>query len=318
MFRIFASLLVVASAVAVVAGPSTSLRASQEQPSTFRAGSALVRAFVTVTDKTGRIATTLGKDDFELRDEGKPQEITLFDNSPRPIRLIVMLDVSGSMIGNLPLLQGGTTELVRQLRRDDVMRVGTFGNEVMISPTFTRDPKELLAALPGSIDRNAPTPLWRSIEKAMEAFGSTEGDARDVVLVLTDGKDSGFTNFKDKFVTAGDVIERARRQDVMIYAVGMRNRRASLSGGLSAALAADDPDPGLARVAAESGGGYTEVDYGNNVVVAFAQVAEELHSQYLLGFAPPKRDGKVHDIEIKVKQPDMKTRARKSYVAPKN
>jgi VWFA-related protein len=317
MIRILASVLTVASAAAVVAGPSTSLRARQEQPSTFRAGSALVRAFVTVTDKTGKIATTLGKGDFELRDEGKPQEITLFDNSPRPIRLIVMLDVSGSMLGNLPLLQNGTTELVRQLRREDAMRVGTFGNEVTIGPAFTRDPKELLAALPSAIDRNAPTPLWRAVEKAIDAFGPSEGDARDVVLVLTDGKDSGFS-LKEKFVTAGDVIERARRQDVMIYAVGMRNRRASLSGGLSAALAADDPDPGLARVAAESGGGYTEVDYGYNVGAAFAQVAEELHSQYLLGFAPPKRDGKVHDIEIKVKQPDMKPRARKSYVAPKN
>ena len=318
MFRILASLLVVASAAVVVAGPSTALRASQEQPSTFRAGSAVVRAFVTVLDGNNRLATTLTKDDFELRDEGKPQPITLFDNSPRPIRLIVMLDVSGSMLGNLPLLQGGTTELVRHLRREDVMRVGTFGNEVTIGSTFTRDPKELLAALPASIDRNAPTPLWRAVEKAIDTFGPAEGEARDVVLVLTDGKDGGFTNFKDKFVTAGDVIERARRQDVMIYAVGMRNRRASLSGGLSAALAADDPDPGLARVAAESGGGYTEVDFGNNLGQAFAQVAEELHSQYLLGFAPPKRDGKVHDIDIKVKQAGMKPRARKSYVAPKN
>ena len=317
MFRILASLLVVASAAVVVAGPSTALRASQEQPS-FRAGSAVVRAFVTVLDGNNRLATTLTKDDFELRDEGKPQPITLFDNSPRPIRLIVMLDVSGSMLGNLPLLQGGTIELVRHLRREDVMRVGTFGNEVTIGSTFTRDPKELLAALPASIDRTAPTPLWRAVEKAIDTFGPAEGEARDVVLVLTDGKDGGFTNFKDKFVTAGDVIERARRQDVMIYAVGMRNRRASLSGGLSAAMAADDPDPGLARVAAESGGGYTEVDFGNNLALAFAQVAEELHSQYLLGFAPPKRDGKVHDIDIKVKQEGMKPRARKSYVAPKN
>jgi len=193
MIRILATLLAVASAAAVVAGPSASLRASQEQPSTFRAGSALVRAFVTVTDKTGKIATTLGKSDFELRDEGKPQEITLFDNSPRPIRLIVMLDVSGSMLGNLPLLQNGTTELVRQLRREDVMRVGTFGREVTIGPAFTRDPKELLAALPSVIDREAPTPLWRAVEKAIEAFGPSEGDARDVVLELTDGKDSGFS-----------------------------------------------------------------------------------------------------------------------------
>ena len=77
------------------------------------------------------------------------------------------------------------------------------------------------------------------------------------------------------------------------------------------------PDPALARVAEESGGGYLEINFGDDLGLAFAQVAEELHSQYLLGFDPPKRDGKTHDLEVKVKKGGLKPRARKSYVAPK-
>ena len=73
-------------------------------------------------------------------------------------------------------------------------------------------------------------------------------------------------------------------------------------GGLQAALLADLPDPGLARVAEETGGGYTEIRFGQDLGAAFARVADELHSQYLLGFAPPKRDGKVHDIDVRVAQ----------------
>jgi hypothetical protein len=88
-------------------------------------------------------------------------------------------------------------------------------------------------------------------------------------------------------------------------------------GGLQAALEADLPDPGLARVAQETGGGYMEIRFGEDLGAAFAQVADELHGQYLLGFAPPRRDGKVHDIEVKVTQKGLKPRARKSYVAPK-
>jgi hypothetical protein len=80
---------------------------------------------------------------------------------------------------------------------------------------------------------------------------------------------------------------------------------------------ADWPDPGLARVAQESGGGYTEIRLGEDLGVAFARVADELHSQYLVGFAPPKRDGKVHDIEVRLTQRGLTPRARKSYVAPK-
>ena len=323
MVRTFITVLVAASLVAVTGAQD------REQPSeqtVFRGGSELVRAYVTVTDRNGRLVTTLRQDDFEVRDEGKAQPITLFVNQPRAIRLIVLLDVSGSMQGNLPLLRTGTAELVKHLRSDDLARVGTFGKDVVISETFTRDARELVGALPSAIDPQAPTPLWRAIDKAVESFGrpagSAEGDARHVVLVLSDGADSGLTSFRDRFVTQGDVIDRARRQDVMIYAVGMRSRGARSVpgpgiGGLQAALSADLPDPQLARVAEETGGGYTEINFGDNLGLAFAQVAEELHSQYLLAYEPPRRDGKVHEIEIRVKQGGMKPRARKSYVAPK-
>src|SRR5687767_2293810 len=113
-----------------------------QQP-TFRGATELVRIFVTATDDDGRLVTTLTRDDFEIRDEGKPQPITLFDNSPQPIRLIVMLDVSGSMEGNLPLLRAGAEQLFRRLGNDDVARVGTFGKDVEISPSFTHDPVDL-------------------------------------------------------------------------------------------------------------------------------------------------------------------------------
>ena len=118
------------------------------------------------------------------------------------------------------------------------------------------------------------------------------------------------------------MIDRARREDVMIYAIGMRSRGQRSApgigpGGLQAALMADMPDAGLARVAEETGGGYTEVRLGQDLGAAFAGVADELHTQYLLAFAPPKRDGKVHDVSVRVNQSGMKSRARKSYVAPK-
>src|SRR5205823_14941473 len=118
-----------------------------QQP-VFRGGGEVVRVFVTVTDRDGRLVTTLGQGDFDVRDEGKPQPITLFDNTPKPIRLIVMLDVSGSMEGNLPLLRAGGAQLFARLLTDDVARVGAFGHEVPISPVFTHNPDELSAALP--------------------------------------------------------------------------------------------------------------------------------------------------------------------------
>jgi Ca-activated chloride channel family protein len=296
--------------------------AGQSQPPVFRGTGDVVRVYATVTDRDGRLVTMLPQDAFEVRDDGKPQAITQFDNTPQPIRLVVMLDVSGSMAGNLPLLRAAAAQLFARLGPQDGARVGAFGREVTISPAFTRDQNELRAALPEAIEPDAPTPLWRAIDKAMEAFGGTD-ERRPVILVLSDGQDTGQMSFRERPVSQAEVIDRARREDVMIYAIGMRSRRARPAtpglgrGGLQAMMMADMPDPGLARVAEETGGGYTEIRFGQDLGAAFAGVADELHSQYLLGFAPPKRDGKKHRVDVRLTKDGLKPRARNSYVAPK-
>ena len=297
------------------------LSASPQQP-IFRGTSDAVRVFVTVTDHDGRLITSLEQKDFEVRDEGKPQPITLFDNTPQPVRLIEMLDVSGSMAGNLSLLRAASNQLFSRLGENDVVRVGTFGREVTISPVFTRDVGELRSALPTVIASDAPTPLWRGIDDAIGKF-KDDGEGRSVILVLSDGKDSGPTGFGQPFISQAEIIDHARSQDVMVYGVGMRSRGnrppgAFGPGGLQAALLADLPDPGLALVSEHTGGGYTEIRPTEDLGAAFARVVDELHGQYLLGFAPPKRDGKVHNVEVRIlSQKGLKPRARKSYVAPK-
>ena len=291
-----------------------------QQP-VFRGGEDSVRVFVTVTDRDGRLVTTLTQNDFEVRDDGKAQPITLFDSSPQPIRLVVMLDVSGSMEGNLPLLRNAAAELFTRLRPDDRARIGSFGHSVTLSPEFTANAAELRAQLPTVIAGDAPTPLWRALDEALDAF-SGEDEERAVILVLSDGKDSGPTGFRQRIISQAQIIDRARAEDVMIYAIGLRSRSRPMQpglgqGGLQAALTADLPDPGLARVAEDTGGGYTEIRFGDDLGAAFAQVADELHQQYLLGYAPPRRDGKVHDIDVRLSQRGLKPRARKNFVAPK-
>jgi Ca-activated chloride channel family protein len=310
---------------------------SSQQPlqPTFKGSTDMVRVFVTVIDRDGRLVTNLTKENFEIRDDGKPQEITAFDNTPLPIRIIAMLDCSGSMSGNLQLLRASSQQLFRRLKGGDGARVGSFGHDVNISETFTNDPDKLDRALPDSIAPDAPTPLWRAVNEAMTVLKPKKSDddakkddpdARPIVLVLSDGKDSGPIGFQvnQRYVSQVDVIERARNESVMIYGIGMRSRQAHPQqpglgpGGLMASLTADMPDPGLAKVAEETGGGYAEVRLNQDLGAAFARVADELHSQYLIGYAPPRKDGKVHKIEVKVNQRGMEPRARKTYVAAKS
>ena len=108
----------------------------------------------------------------------------------------------------------------------------------------------------------------------------------------------------------------------MIYSVGLRSRNARtampLAGmDLRARLVEDLPDPGLGTAAMDTGGGYFEIGPRDDLGAAFARVAEELHSQYLMGFTPSTRDGKTHKIEVRLSSKDVKARARKNYRAPK-
>jgi VWFA-related protein len=301
--------------VAILAVVSTVAAAPQSpQGPVFRGAADNVPVFVTVTDKSGRLVPDLTRSDFQVFDNGKPQPITVFDNSPQPIRVIVLIDASGSMSGNLSLLRGACEALIDTLAPSDLARVGTFGETISISPVFTNKAADLVRALPAFIPPNAPTPLWTTVDRAIGEFGSADG--RRVVLVMSDGKDSG-PRFGQKWVSQLDVTDRAEREDVMIYGIGMRSR--GPIGGMPmdarSRLIADLPDPGLGTAAEETGGGYFELRPRQDLAAVFADVTAELHHQYLVGFVPPTQDHKTHKLEVKTLRRDTKVRARKTYRA---
>src|SRR5512141_2204216 len=107
--------------------------APAQQP-TFRTGSKTVAVYATVTGKDGRLLPNLQKDTFEVRDNGKPQPITVFSNEVQPISVVVMLDRSGSMRGNVGLVERAAEEFVQRLGPGDAARVGTFSDRIEIRP----------------------------------------------------------------------------------------------------------------------------------------------------------------------------------------
>jgi Ca-activated chloride channel homolog len=106
------------------------------------------------------------------------------------------------------------------------------------------------------------------------------------------------------------VLERTRIENVMIYGIGLESDYFN-----GAQRVRTRPDRGLKNLAEETGGGFFDLKKKDDLGPTFTRVAHELHSQYVLGFAPPVQDGKVHKLELKVKRPGMTVRGRKSYVA---
>lgn len=298
---------------------------AQQQP-TFKSGTRTVAIYATVTDKDGRLVPDLTRDDFEIIEDNTPQPLTIFSADIQPVSVVVMLDRSGSMKANHHLVVAAAEQFVRRMLPDDKARIGTFAEKVHIEPeSFTESQQELIRILRSDLQTAGPTPLWNAVTEAMTALKPQEG--RRVVLVFTDGKDNpGAMRFNN--ATLMDVMGRAQREDVMIYAIGLESRMApapgagvrggSFGGGFGAnPLGVEKPDPGLPMIAGETGGGYFELTRADDLAKTFARVSEELHKQYSLGFEPTKLDGKVHKIKVRVKKDGMTVRARKTYLAQK-
>ena len=279
----------------------SALTGAGQQTPTFRGGTKVVPIYVTVTDDTRRLVPGLEREDFEVFDNDKPQPITVFSSEVLPITVVVMLDTSGSMTANIDLVKAGAEQFFLRLLPNDRAQLGAFNDKIQLVSPLTGDRDELVASL-RDVDFGYPTRLYDAIATGLDRLQGIEG--RRVVLVFTDGDD---TSSK---VGLGRVLERARAEEVMVYAIGLQS---DYFDGVKKVRTR--PDRGLKRLAEETGGGYFELDKKDQLTSTFTRVSEELHSQYLLGFSPEARDGKIHKLEVRLKGPGMKARARRSYVA---
>ncbi len=274
------------------------------QEGIFRSATRIVPVFATAIDADKRLVSDLAKDDFEILDNDKPQTLEIFENEVQPITVVVMLDTSASMTGNLELLDQAAEQFVLRLLPKDKGMVGSFNDKIEFFPSSFTDDRDRLVRSLKDLDFGNPTRLYDAIHASIERLLTVEG--RRVVLVFTDGDDT------DSSVGSGTVLDDARTHEVMIYAIGLRSDYFNGQRQVRS-----KPDGGLKRLAEETGGGYFELEKTSDLAPTFTRVANELHSQYVLGFTPSVLDGKVHRLTVRVKRPGVSVRARRSYLAEK-
>ena len=262
-----------------------------------------VPVYVTVLDSDKHLMPDLTQDDFEILDNTKPQTINVFENKPTPITVVTMLDTSGSMTAALDLVKDGAEQFLLRLLPGDQAQVGEFNDKIRFHPgSFIDDRDRLVYLLRNEIDFGYPTRLWDAVDESVDRLEPMDG--RRIVLVFTDGDDDASK------IGLGHVMDHARANDVMIYAIGLVNEYFNGQQRVRS-----QPDRGLKKLAEDTGGGYFELKRTADLGETFTRVAEELHSQYVLGFSPEAMDGKIHKLDVRVKKAGMVARARKTYVA---
>ena len=289
---------VVSILLACAAGLQVSVaapRASGPAPPQFRSGTETVAVYATVSDAQGRLVPDLTREDFLVYDDGRAVEISLFSNDRQPITVAIMLDMSGSMLPRFLEVRESTLWFVNALLPDDRASIGSFGEEVAVSPLLTGDKKVLARVVNEELWPVGGTPLWNAADAAMTALVGQAG--RRVVLMLTDGADSCRLPRCRRF---GDIERRAKREEFMFYAIAMDAR------GLGTQIV---------QLTRQTGGGQFSLTPGDDLTDTFARVADELRHQYLIGFSPAVLDNREHRLDVRVAHAGMEARARTSYHA---
>jgi Ca-activated chloride channel family protein len=214
-----------------------------------------------------------------------------------------MIDTSGSMTASLDLVKNGVEQFLIRLLPEDQAQVGEFSDKIKFHPgEFIDNRDRLIYLLKNELDFGYPTRLWDAAEASLVRLEPMPG--RKVLVLFTDGADTASK------VGLNKVMDRAREKDIMVYAVGLETTYFNGQQRVTSR-----PDGGLKKLAEDTGGGYFELKRTSDLNETFTRVAQELHSQYVLGFSPETMDGKVHKLEVRVKRPGNTARARKTYVA---
>jgi Ca-activated chloride channel family protein len=286
---------------------ATGMASQDEQvvrdPRVLRSGIDMVMVTATVLDGDGRLVTGLPREAFEVYEDGDRQTITQFTHERVPIGLGLVLDISDSMYGQRIVDARRAVErfLFELLNPADEFFLLTFNHAPHLLTRWTNAADVVRRAL----DEVRPTGGTAMYDALLNALPMLEQRSRQraAIVLISDGADTASD------ASIGDVRGALLRSDAFVYAVAIDSPKPQPINTRVNATA-------LAEITSQSGGHTAIVRDAEGLAAATARIAEELNSQYVLGYTSPKAtDGKYHSIRVSVNRPGHKVRARNGYVA---
>jgi VWFA-related protein len=270
---------------------------------TFESGIEITSITATVVDRDGHPVTGLPREAFEVYEDGVLQTITQFTRERVPIGLGVLLDVSDSMFGKRmdDARAAVDTFLFELLDPADEFFLMAFNHRPRVLTGWTREQGDVRHALAG-LRPTGGTAIYDAILEALPVI-EKRSRQRAAILVISDGADTAST------ATLRELRPALRRSDAFVYAIAIDSPdRQPINTRVNPAA--------LREITAESGGRTEIVQNSAQLNEAAARIAEELNSQYVLGYTPPRgADGQFHSLRVRVGGSDDRVRARAGYVA---
>ena len=293
--------------VAFIVAAAVAVTGAQGQR--IRSGVELVSLNVTATDSGGKYVTDLSEEEVEVFEDGAKQKLTFFSRTQQPISLALLLDTSASMDERMGIAQEAAIGFARQLHKEDQAEVIDFDSQVRILQAFTND----AATLEKAIRQTAPNgstslynAIYISLQELKKMKATTTSDIRrQAIVLLSDGDDTS------SLIEFDDVLDRAKRSETAIYAIGLRAGEVGRREFKEAEFV-------LKQLANETGGRAYFVNDARELQKIYQAIWDELSSQYSIAYSSgnPKRDGAWRRIQVRVTRPNTTARTKLGYYGP--
>ena len=311
--------------VAVSAG-AVAVRA--QDTFTLRVDVSLVTLDVQVSDAAGRPVTTLKREDFEIYENGKLQELASFSPVDSPYSVLVLFDCSGSTQQNWPFLVQSMNRFTARLRPQDRIAVAQFGGSFKMLMDWLSRGAKIDVQIQTNDSSCSSTDFYGAINRALSEVRPAVG--RKGVVVLTDGghnripyqrfrpNDTGLRRYVDT-EDDGDfqkILRAVRASDVVFYFVAVNTDlnpdRTSSARGYNPMniYNMQQVRARMELLAEDSGGRLAFPRDPQDVIPLFEQIGQELGTSYGLGYAPAnsKKDGTYRKIEVRVRDKTLQVR----------
>lgn len=282
----------------------------QEQTKLFRSTIDVVSLNVTVVDGKNRYITDLSEEDFSVFEDGTRQDLIVFNRTSLPIALSLLIDTSASMESRMRLAQDAAIGFVRKLRPQDLAQIVDFDSRVQILQNFTNNVDELERSIRTTSAGGSTAlhnALYISLKELAKIKATTAEDVRrQAIIVLSDGEDTS------SLVSYEEVLDLAKRSETAVYTIALQAKDAPQTKGFREAEFI------LRQFAQDTGGRSFFPSRIEDLKDIYGQIADELSSQYSIGYASknPRRDGAWRRIVVQVSRPQVVARAKRGYYAP--
>jgi Ca-activated chloride channel family protein len=265
---------------------------------------------VTVVDPQNRYLTDLDEGDFSVFEDGAKQDLIFFNRTSLPIALSLLMDTSASMETRLQIAQEAAIGFAKKLRSQDLAQVVDFDSRVEITQDFTNNVADLERAIRAT-SAGGSTSLHNAIYISLKELAKIKAKSADevrrrAIIVLSDGEDTSI------LVSYEEVLDLAKRSETALYTIGLQPKEAPSSKGFREAEFV------LRQLAQETGGRSFFISRIEELKDIYGQIADELSSQYTIGYAPknPRRDGAWRRVVVQVARAGAIARTKRGYYAP--